>query len=157
MSYVYSLLCIGTPLVDFYSQTFEKRSSAPPNPPADFELVVAVVVEDTGAALVQPPKSSSAATVGVGLAVEDVLHPLLISLAVKVSGILIMLDVEGPAGAGVDAGTGSGVPQALLPQGSMLAVIALAVAADTAGAAGLERDGDRIGGLFRLNAELISC
>lgn len=48
-----------------YSQTLEKRSSDPPNPP-DL-LFVLVVGLETGAALAQPPKSSSAATVGAGL------------------------------------------------------------------------------------------
>ncbi len=54
----------------FYSQTFEKRSSLPPNPPpppvgllcADGGLLAAGV---TGAALLHPPKSSSGATFGV--------------------------------------------------------------------------------------------
>ena len=49
-----------------YSQTLEKRSSDPPNPPALLFVLVEVGLE-TGAALAQPPKSSSAATVGAGL------------------------------------------------------------------------------------------
>jgi hypothetical protein len=52
-----------------YSQTFENRSSLPPNPPAGFEgafdcVVVVVCAEAVGAALLQPPKSSSCATCG---------------------------------------------------------------------------------------------
>lgn len=139
-----------------YSHTLEKRSSAPPNPPAGLvELVVVVVPDETGAALVQPPKSSSAATVGVGLGAAP--QPLPMSLGVKVSGTFIMDAVDGAAGAG--SGAGSGVLQALPPQGSMLADIILAAAAvatGTSGFGGAEGLGWKEG-LERLKAELISC
>lgn len=118
-----------------YSHTLEKRSSAPPNPPAGLvELFVVVVVpDDTGAALVQPPKSSSAATVGVGLgAALGAPQPPPMSLAVKVSGTFIIDAVDGAAGAG--PGVGSGVLQALPPQGSMLADIILTAVAVATGA-----------------------
>lgn len=120
-----------------YSHTLEKRSSAPPNPPAglvELVVVVAVVVPDeTGAALVQPPKSSSAATVGVGLdAALGAPQPLPMSLAVRVSGTFIIDDaVDGAARAG--SGAASGVLHALPPQGSMLADIMLAAAAVAVG------------------------
>lgn len=48
-----------------YSHTFEKRSSLAPNPVAGLLPLVAVVVFVVGALLVQPPNSSSAATLGV--------------------------------------------------------------------------------------------
>lgn len=118
----------------------EKRSSdPPPNPPAGLEVEVEVVPDETGAALVQPPKSSSAATVGVGL--DGAPQPLPMSLAVRVSGSFIMLDADDTAGAGAGSGTGSELPQALPPQGSMLADItpvAAAVAAGNVGLAGAE-------------------
>lgn len=116
-----------------YSHTLEKRSSAPPNPPAGLvELVVVVAVPaETGAALVQPPKSSSAATVGVGLGAPQ---PLPMSLGVNVSGTFIIDAVDDGAGAG--SGTGSGVLQALPPQGSILADIILAAAVVATGSAG---------------------
>lgn len=139
-----------------YSHTLEKRSSAPPpNPPAGLEVVVEVVPEETGAALVQPPKSSSAATVGVGL--DGAPQPLPISLAVKVSGRFIMLEVDDTAGAGAGAGTGSGLPHALPPQGSMLADMTPPAAAVATGTVGLAGAGGWMEGLERLNAELISC
>lgn len=48
-----------------YSQTFENRSSLAANPPAGFEAVVVVPAPGvTGAALLHPPKSSSADTFG---------------------------------------------------------------------------------------------
>jgi len=81
-----------------YSQTLENKSSFPPNPPAVlpplelFCFVVDVVVRD-GAALVHPPKSSSGATVGVGL-LAGAPHPAPMSLAVRVSGTLIAMLAE---------------------------------------------------------------
>lgn len=114
-------------------------------------LFVVVLLEGTGAALAHPPKSSSAATVGAGLEEFMLLpQPAPISPAVKVSGTFIM-DAED---AGAAAGAGSGVPQALPPQGSMLAGIALAmeeVVLDTLGF------GAWGAGLLRLKAELSSC
>lgn len=94
-----------------------------------------MVPDETGAALVQPPKSSSAATVGVGLgAALGAPQPLPMSLAVRVSGTLMDDAVDGAAGAG--AGAGSGVLHALPPQGSMLAGIIPAAAAVAAGTSG---------------------
>lgn len=144
---------------EHYSQTLLKRSSAPPpNPPAGLVeplLFVVVVAEGVmGEALVQPPKSSSAATVGVGLG-AGAPQPLLMSLAVKVSGTFIM-DAVDVVGAGAGAGVGSGLLQALPPQGSIIPAAA-AVAAGTSGFAGCWGGGERTGGLEILNAELISC
>lgn len=146
-----------------YSHTLEKRSSAPPNPPAGLVgLVVAVaevVPDETGAALVHPPKSSSTATVGAGFgAALGAPQPLLMSFAVRVSGTRIMDDaVDGAAGAG--SGAASGVLHALPPQGSMLADITLAAVAVATGTSGFGaawgwgcKDGPE-----RLNAELNSC
>ena len=48
----------------YHSQTFENRSSLPPNPPPGFDPEVAFAGGDTGAALFHPPKSSSAVTLG---------------------------------------------------------------------------------------------
>jgi len=48
-----------------YCHTFENKSS-PPNPPAG--LLVAVFDDVVGAALLQPPQSSSCATCGVAAA-----------------------------------------------------------------------------------------
>lgn len=82
-------------------------------------FVVVVVVEDEiGAALAQPPKSSSAVTLGFR-EVEALPppQPAPMSLGVSVSGTFIIEDAAG-SGAG---GSGSGVSQALPPQGSMLA------------------------------------
>lgn len=116
--------------------------------------MVVVGPGETGAALVHPPKSSSAATVGVGLAVElGAPQPLPMSLAVKVSGTFIIDEAEGAAGAGAGAGSGSGVFQALPPQGSIMPAAA-AVAAGTSGLGGAFGCSD---GLVRLNAEFISC
>ena len=125
-----------------YSHTLEKRSSDPPNPPAGLvELfVVAVCPDETGAALVQPPKSSSAATVGVGFgAALGAPQPPPISLAVNVSGTFIMEDVaDGTRAAGAGSGAVSGVLHALPPQGSMLADMMPAAAAVAGGTSGLE-------------------
>lgn len=88
---------------------------------------MAAVVDEIGAALVHPPKSSSAATVGACFEPPDVEavapQPAPMSLAVRVSGTFI---IDGPEGSA--AGAGSGVLQALPPpQGSMLAGSALAI------------------------------
>lgn len=74
-----------------YSQTLENRSSDPPNPPAGLGGAV-FVVEDTGAALAQPPKSSSSVTEGAGGldAVGEAPQPAPTSLAVSVSGSFII-------------------------------------------------------------------
>jgi hypothetical protein len=61
-----------------YSQTFENKSSLPPNPPAGFVVVLCVVVVVVGAALLHPPKSSSCATCGAP-------HPGLFGAAVVVA------------------------------------------------------------------------
>jgi hypothetical protein len=128
-----------------YSHTLENRSSLPPKPPDLLLLVVEVVAVETGAALVHPPKSSSGATDAgaaddVVAAVVDVAmvglvgtpQPAPMSLDVSVSGILIVLakalvDEDDCVVGGIvvaaaaGAGAGSGVLQALPPQGSMLA------------------------------------
>jgi hypothetical protein len=117
-------------IIFIYFQTFENRSSLPPNPPFEGLLPVMVVV---GAALAQPPKSSSAATVGAAVAARavagagagldafgDAPQPAPMSLEVRVSGIFMVLDDEG-AGAAGGVGVGSGLLQALPPHGSMLA------------------------------------
>lgn len=52
----------------FYSQTFEKRSSLAPNPPAGF---VPLVLVFPPVLLVHPPNSSSAATFGAALKPPD--------------------------------------------------------------------------------------
>lgn len=60
-----SLHCRGLKWGIFlYSQTFEKRSSLAPNPPAGLAPPAVVVVLVVGALLVQPPNSSSADTLG---------------------------------------------------------------------------------------------
>lgn len=136
-----------------YSQTLEKRSSDPPNPP---DLVLFVVLE-TGAALVQPPKSSSAATAGAGL--EDALgapQPWPTSFGVNVSGTFIMDAGENAAGPGDEAG--SGVLHAFPPHGSRLPDIMLAAAAFAALVTGALRGAEGcIGGAEILNADVISC
>jgi hypothetical protein len=112
-----------------YFQTFENRSSLPPNPP--FEGLLLPMLVMVGAALAQPPKSSSAATVGAAVSatagvgagldtIGDAPQPAPMSLEVKVSGIFMVLDDEG-AGAAGGVGVGSGLLQALPPHGSMLA------------------------------------
>lgn len=117
-------------------------------------FVVVVVGGDIGAALVQPPKSSSAATVGAGL--DDALgevgapQPAPRSFAVSLSGSFIMEDEPVVGGVGV----GSGVFQALpAPQGSMEAAenMLFGAAAVVVGAAGLGAGG------LRLNADFRSC
>lgn len=137
----------------------EKRSSAPPNPPAGLDagvvvvvfVVEVVVVDETGAALAQPPKSSSAVTVGVGLGAAP--QPAPISLAVSVSGTFITGEEVDAAGAG--SGAGSGVFHALPPQGSMLAEnMLLDEVVVAAGTAGL---GAGTVGPERLKADFISC
>lgn len=139
--------------IENYSQTFENKSSAPPpNPPAG---LVEAAVEETGAALSQPPKSSSVATVGAGLGDGTPQPPGEMSFAVMVSGTFIISAVEGAAGA---AGSGSGLDHALPPppHGSMLDGIMLAVTA------GVDAEGE-VTGLragagdgFRLKADFIS-
>lgn len=94
--------------------------------------MVVVVPEVTGAALVHPPKSSSAATVGVGLGAPQ---PWPMSLAVKVSGTFIAEETFDGAGR-AGSGAGSGVLHALPPQGSRLADIILAAAAVATGNSG---------------------
>lgn len=138
-----------------YSQTLEKRSSDPPNPPAGLEVfVLGGVGLETGAALAQPPKSSSAATVGAGFAAGvGAPHPFPRSLGVRVSGTFIVEAMDGAAAAG--DGARSGVLHALPPQGSRLPDIMLAVAALAAVVAGAL--GGCNGGLEILNADFISC
>jgi hypothetical protein len=89
----------------FYSHTFENKSSFPPNPPAG--LADCVVVVCWGAALLQPPKSSSppAGAPQPGL---------LGAWAADTDG--------GATAAGAGAGAGAALePQtSLLPQASML-------------------------------------
>lgn len=121
-------------------------------------FVVAVVEDETGAALVQPPKSSSAATARAGLEPADAdgaPQPAPMSLAVRVSGIFIIEEV-----AGAVAGAGSGVFHALPPpQGSMLAGRALAmdaVVADTLDLGAGAETGAGAGEL-RLKAAFNSC
>lgn len=142
--------------IPFYSHTLEKRSSDPPNPPAGLVELFEVEVgpEETGAALVHPPKSSSAATVGAGLdAALDIPQPPPISLAVSVSGSFIIDAPEAAGGEETGAGAGSGVFHALPPQGSIMP----AAATVAAGACGLGGIGGWKEGLERLKAELISC
>jgi hypothetical protein len=119
-------------------------------------LVVVVVFDEIGAALVQPPKSSSAATVGVGLGGAPQPDPM--SLAVNVSGTFIIEAADGvaAAGAGAGSGTGSGVLHAFPPHGSMFAGSTLADGA-LAGDVCLGGAEGCITGLERLNAEFISC
>lgn len=135
-----------------YSHTFENKSSAP-NPPAGLGLVVLVVA--TGAALSQVPKSSSAATVGAGLAAEP--HPEPTSLAVSFSGTFIMDAVEGCA---AGTGSGSGALHALPPpppQGSMLeeSMLALTAGVETVAVSGCGLGAGGGEGL-RLKADFIS-
>jgi hypothetical protein len=117
-----------------HSQTLEKRSSDPPNPPVGLLVLVDGVWLETGAALAQPPKSSSAATVGAGLGAAGAPQPLPMSCGVKVSGTFIIDAVEGAAAAG--EGARSGVLHALPPHGSRLPDIMLAAAAFAALVAG---------------------
>lgn len=149
-----------------YSQTFENKSSAPLNPPAGLVEgipmsvdVLAVVEEVTGAALVQPPKSSSAVTV-VGC-LDEVLapQPAPMSLGVRVSGTFIMVEAE----AVVSAGAGSGLFHALASNGSqfdesmfggMAAVVVVGGSCLGAGASGAACCG---AGFERLKAECNSC
>lgn len=111
-------------------------------------------MEETGAALAQPPKSSSSATEGAGgldaEADEEAPQPAPTSLAVSVSGSFIIEEGWEAGGA-----AGSGSLQAFEPQGSMAAELRLAMGAAVltgcgGGAAGLGA------GLLRLNAELRS-
>lgn len=111
-------------------------------------------MEETGAALSQPPKSSSAVTVGAGLAAAP--HPEPTSFAVSVAGTFIIEAADGAAGA---AGSGSGALHALPPpHGSMLdeSMLALTAGVETAGVSGwaLGRGGGGEG--LRLNADFIS-
>lgn len=107
----------------------ENRSSFPPNPPPGLP----VPRLEAGAALVHPPKSSSATTVGVDLAfvIGGAPQPLPISLAVIVSGTFMVVDWA------LEAETGSGVLQASLPHASKLAenmLLTLVVVATGCGA-----------------------
>lgn len=72
-----------------------------------------------GAALVQPPKSSSAVTSGCVVGLDGTLQPAPMSLDVSLSGIFMVADTEEP-GASVAAGAGSGVLHGSLAQGSIL-------------------------------------
>jgi hypothetical protein len=89
-----------------YSQTFENKSSLPPNPLAGFAAALVCVVVGAGvlvvgAALLHPPKSSSCATCGAP-------HPGLFGAACDVA-------------AGAAGWLGAEDPQtSLLPQASML-------------------------------------
>lgn len=85
------------PIFASYSHTFANKSSFPPNPPVDLDPPVDWLLLVAVGALAQPPKSSSAATVGVGFVEEDceVPHPAPTSFAVSVSGTFIMEDVWG--------------------------------------------------------------
>lgn len=137
-----------------HSHTFENKSLAS-NPPAGLGLVVVAAAEEgTGAALSQVPKSSSAATVGAGLAALP--HPVPTSLAVSFSGTFIMDAVVFSAG----TGSGSGAPHALLPppQGSMLdeSMLALTAGVETVAVSGCGLGGGGGDGL-RLKADFISC
>lgn len=144
----------------FYSQTFENKSSDPPNPPlglavfADEGAVGRLTGAGAGAALAQPPKSSSPETTGAGFDAAGAPHPLPKSFAVNVAGTRIESAAEGALGFGAaGAGAGSGVLQALSPQGSLMAPPNMAVleAAVTAGrGAGGWAAGDE-----RLKAELL--
>lgn len=139
--------------IENYSHTFENKSSAPPpNPPAG---LVEAVVEETGAALSQPPKSSSVATVGAGLGDGTPQPPGEMSFAVIVSGTFIISAVEGAAGA---TGSGSGLDHALLPppHGSMLDGSMLAVTAGVDAEGEIAGLGAGAGDGFRLKADFIS-
>lgn len=118
---------------DFYCQTLENRSSFPPNPPPGLPVPRLKV----GAALVHPPKSSSATTVGVDLVFVTAGAPQPpISLAVNVSGTFMVVDWA------LEAETGSGVLQASLPHASKLAenmLLTLVVLATGCGAGWAER------------------
>lgn len=120
----------------FHSHTLENKSSLPENPPAGFGFEVALLVGAGGGALVHPPKSSSAETVGAALVVEvgeGEPHPEPMSLAVIVSGTFI-IDEEVCLLIGEVT---SAVFQALPPHGSMallesmLLTLAVLVGGDT--------------------------
>jgi hypothetical protein len=86
-----------------YSHTFENKSSFPPNPPAGLDGCVVVC---WGAALLQPPKSSSPAAAGAP-------QPGLLGACAA--------DIDVGAAAGAGAGAEALEPQtSLLPQASML-------------------------------------
>lgn len=141
-----------------YSQTLEKRSSDPPNPPAGLLVLVVGVGLETGAALAQPPKSSSAATVAAGLgAGVGAPQPLPRSLGVRVSGTFIIDAAEGAGAGATGEGARSGVLHAFPPHGSRLPDIMLAAAAVAALGAGALGAAGWIGGAEMLNAEFISC
>lgn len=117
-------------------------------------VVVAVVEVDTGAALVQPPKSSSAVTVVDCF--EEVLvleapQPAPMSLGVRVAGTCIIEAGEGSAG----AGAGSGVSHALLSKASRLEVSMLGGTAEVVVAGGSSL-GSGGAGVERLKADFIS-
>lgn len=149
--------------VPTHSQTFENKSSAPPNPPAGFVALVTPPPPtpppppETGAALSQPPKSSSPDIVGAGF--EGAPQPAPTSFAVRVSGTFIMEAGEGVATA--PAGSGSGVLHALPPppHGSMVEERMFAVTAgvDTLDGSGLGSGlGAGGGDELRLKADFIS-
>ena len=112
----------------YYSQTLLKRSSLPPKPPeAEGLLLLAAgagTAELTGAALLQPPKSSSAVTFG-GFGWKDVLpnplvaeelfpQPLSVGV-VTIGAVFVGANVEVGLGAGIEVEEVSGVPQTSLP------------------------------------------
>lgn len=147
--------------VSIHSQTFENKSSAPPNPPAGFVALVTPPPPtppppETGAALSQPPKSSSPDIVGAGF--EGAPQPAPTSFAVRVSGTFIM--EAGDAVAAAPAGSGSGVLHAFPPpHGSMVEerMLAVTVGVDTLDGSGLGSGlGAGGGDGFRLNADFIS-
>ena len=127
------------------------RSSAPPKladgleegtDGAAEEVVVVVVGAngEAGTALVHPPKSSSAATVGAmffaaGVDVEGSGHPEPISFAVKVSGTFIIeaAVVDDDGGAAGSGSGGSGVLHALPPHSSMPATGSMFARLEAAG------------------------
>lgn len=114
-------------------------------------VVVAVVEDETGAALVQPPKSSSAVTVGAGFdAVLGAPQPAPTSFAVRVAGTCIM-EVAGSAG----PGAGSGVFHAFVSKGSMPAESMLGGTAEVVVAGGSTLGAGGAGDV-RLNADFIS-
>ncbi len=113
--------------MEYHSHTLEKRSSLPPKPPGGFVdaciggLVAAGV---SGAALLQPPKSSSAAILGVSL--KLLLAPkfdfvVVVEFPQDEKSLVVVIAGDLVSALGFDAVEGSGVAQALSePQGSSL-------------------------------------
>lgn len=109
-----------------HSHTFENKSSLAPKPPPEDLLVDCRVGLDaagvSGAALFQPPKSSSAAIFGVCL---EVLPPPgfeeLIGLPHDEKSLVVVMAADLTSILGFEVAEGSGVAQALSePQGSSL-------------------------------------